>query len=189
MARVEVIKGFLTAEECAMLNAWAELGVKNKWLDLGRDRGNHKYTSRLTTRMYGDRFETPEFVPEIFARIRKLLDLHEAPVIEGHGRDGFVVSCTYPGGDIYPHRDPNPQTLSGLRCNIISQSPDSGGELWVEDERVVVGAGDLHCYLVTENTHYVTEVKGQTPRILWMFGFCVPAVDWESGKIEVGEFA
>lgn len=189
MARVEVIKGFLNAEECAVLNAWSEQGVKNKWLDLGRDRENHKYTSRLTTRMYGDRFETPEIVFSIIERIRDLLGLPDAPVIEGHGRDGFVVSYTYPGGDIYPHIDPPPQTLSALRCNIVSQAPDDGGELWVADQRVVVGAGDLHCYLVTENTHYVTEVKGQTPRILWMFGFCVSPVDWESGKIQVGEFA
>lgn len=189
MARVEVIKEFLSADECAQLNTWTLTGVKEKWLDFGFDERNKKYESRLTTRVYGDRFETPAVAHNIFARIRDFLNLQNASVIDGHGKDGIVVSYILPGGVVHPHRDPRIPVLNGLRCNIITQMPDDGGKLWVDDRRIDVGMGDLHCYLVTEHTHYVTEVKGNTPRILWMFGFCIPANDWESGKIKVGEFA
>lgn len=189
MARVEVIKNFLSTDECATLNAWALQGVERKWLDIGFHEGGQVYDLRLTTRMYGDRFETPDLVHFIFDRIREFLSLPDAPIIEGHGKDGVVVSLTYPGGSTHAHHDPRPQSFSALRCNVVTQAPDDGGELWVAGKHIPVGVGDLHCYLVTEHSHRVTEVKGHTPRIVWMFGLCVPASDWESRKIQVGEFA
>lgn len=43
----------------------------------------------------------------------------------------------------------------------------------------------VHCYLASDFEHYVTEVQGETNRILWMFGAAVPKEDWENGTIKM----
>ena len=177
--RVEVIKAFINQQEIAELNAWAETGVKNKWLDVAISRGQ-VCKNRLTTRFYGQRFLYPKVAHEIHDRIRARFGFESAPLVDGHGRDGIVVSYTMHGGDVFAHKDPRSlPELAVLRCNLVSQLPEEGGKLFVGDEQVGIGAGDLHCYLASEYEHYVTEVKGKTPRILWMFGACVPVNKWE----------
>jgi hypothetical protein len=104
-----------------------------------------------------------------------------------HGRSGIVVSCTYSGGGVFKHTDPHDvHSLSTLRCNVMTQKPTSGGILTVGDEQVELQVGDLHCYLATEHYHSVSIVEGDVPRILWMFGACVPPDDWNSGRIKFG---
>lgn len=184
--RIEVIRGFLTAGECAELNSWTLFAVERGWLGAGVS-SDQPTSTRLTSRMYGDRFVYPETVYAVDKRIRKKLGLISAPSVEGHGRDGIVVSCTYSGGDIYRHRDPRSfEGLATLRCNVVTQKPASGGTLYLEDAPIDLDVGDLHCYLASEHDHNVAAVQGDTPRILWMFGTCVPADDWNSGRIEVG---
>jgi hypothetical protein len=179
-ARVEIIKDFLSKDEMAQLNAWASLAVNKCWLDASTTAA----INRLTTRMYGDRFETPPVALEVFAKIRQRIKLGNAPLIEGHGRDGIVVSYTYPEGSVSPHYDPPTPQGAALRCNIITQAADAGGELYVDGERVFVGVGDLHCYAVSAWQHSVSRVMGTTPRILWMFGVGVDLAEWENGKLE-----
>lgn len=184
--RVEIARGFLSAEECSALNEWALLGVENGWLDAGVSRGKATRT-RLTSRMYGDRFETPSVVKSISEKIRAYAGVHLHSIIEGHGRDGVVVSCTYAGGDVYEHKDPRSfPELATLRCNVMTQKSEAGGILHLEGRPVELDVGDLHCYLASEHAHNVDPVVGDTPRILWMFGACVPAEDWNSGRIEFG---
>jgi hypothetical protein len=183
--RVEVFPNFATKEEIHALNAWAELGVKNKWLDLGMS-AERATTNRFTTRFYGDRYSYPQLVKDISQRIRKFVGVDSYPLIEGHGRDGVVVSYTCNGGDVYKHKDPKSiDGLATLRCNILSQKADAGGVLYIDGQQINVAVGDLHCYLVSEHEHWATKVEGETPRIMWMFGAHVPADDWNSGKIKV----
>jgi hypothetical protein len=185
--RVEVIPNFATKEEINALNQWVELGVKNKWLDVGVSP-NGFLTKRLTSRMYGHRFEYPNTALALSERIRKFVGVEAAPLIEGHGKNGIVVSYTMSGGDVYSHKDPKSSAgLATLRCNILTQKADKGGVLCVEGQQVDVEVGDLHCYLVSEHEHWADEVKGDTPRIMWMFGAHVPAEDWNSGKIKVND--
>lgn len=184
--RVEVIKDFLSADDCAMLNEWTLLGVQNEWLSTGITDGGFT-NSRLTSRLYGDRFTTPVEVLQISDRVRAFCGVSQYPHILGHGRDGVVVSYTKPGGDVYRHRDPRSvDDISTLRCNVMTQGADAGGALYIGGEKIEVGVGDLHCYLVSEHDHWVEPVEGNTPRIMWMFGAHVPADDWNSGKIIVG---
>lgn len=186
--RVEVVKGFLPKSECRFLVEWAMLGVKSGWLSTGVSRGAPT-NDRFTSRMYGDRFTTPPEILAISERVRAFCGISEYPLIDGpsHGRDGIVVSYTKPGGDVYKHRDPTAEDgTPTLRCNIMAQSHESGGALFVDGQQVDVGVGDLHCYLVSEHYHQVTPTGGNTPRIMYMFGAHVPAEDWNSGKIKVG---
>jgi len=164
---------FLSSQECKALNDWVMLGVENKWLDVGMSRGSDwKYQSRLTTRKYGDRFEYPKVVYDVFERITDYLGVHHlAKSIEGGGRNGVVVSYTMPNGDVYKHIDPMEGDRHVLRCNVMTQSADAGAELFIGGKKINIGVGDLHCYLPSDVEHYVTTAEGNTPRVMWMFGY------------------
>jgi hypothetical protein len=183
--RIDVYPNFATEEEVNALNMWAELGVKNKWIYNGITSGAVTTNKRFTSRLYGDKYEYPQIVRDISKRVREFIGVDKYSLIEGHGRDGVVVSYTLPGGDVYKHRDPRSDMgLATLRCNILTQKADAGCQLYVDDVEVKINVGDLHCYLVSEHCHWATEVEGNTPRIMWMFGAHVPAEDWNSGKIK-----
>jgi hypothetical protein len=188
--RLERHKNFLSAEECSTLNEWVDTGVKNKWLDVGVSRKNYvleRYEKRVTSRMYGDRFTYPQIALDVSERIRSFCGVTSYGLIEGHGKNGVVVSCTFNGGDVYPHQDPLVKdNFSALRCNVMTRGPDSGGQLYVDGKHIDIEVGELHCYLASNFQHYVTEVRGETSRVLWMFGAAVPYNDWESGAIKVG---
>jgi len=166
-------KQFITQAQCDELNAWVRKAVDHKWLDLGVSRGSRwEYEGRLTTRNYGHRFEYPKIVHDVFAQITGALDLHDLRKSEfGGGRDGVVVSCTFPNGDIYEHIDLMEGSKHVLRCNVMTQGADGGGKLYIGGEHIDIEVGELHCYLPSSVPHYVTQVEGQTPRILWMFGY------------------
>lgn len=183
--RLEITPNFLSQDECDVLNAWVYEGVKNKWLDKGICTGKST-DKRLTSRLYGQRFEYPKEVLELSNKIRNFAGVADYQIIEDHGKNGVVVSYTKSSGDVYKHKDPKHSGMSALRCNIMTQAAEYGAELFVNNEKVAIKAGDLHCYLASDFEHYVTEVKGNTPRILWMFGAYVPKEDWENGKIKYG---
>ena len=186
--RLERHKNFLSLEECAELNAWVDEGVQNKWLDAGITTGGAPYEKekRVTSRFYADRFDYPNLVLEISNRIRYFCGVESYGLIEGHGKNGVVVSCIFDGGNVHLHQDPINNGLSALRCNVMTRKPDAGGVLHLNGQDVDVEVGELHCYLASNFPHKVTEVKGETSRVLWMFGAYVPSNDWESGVIKVG---
>jgi len=177
---VLVYPNFISAGVCAELNAWVNEGVSKKWLDKGVDRGvdrsNHEYEKRFTSRLYSDRFEYPQVAYTVFNKISDYLGLQDAPKsVAGGGKDGMVVSCTFNGGDVYSHIDPKEPFGEVLRCNIMTTDTEKGGQLYVGGSHIQIQAGDLHCYLASSEQHYVTTVEGDTPRILWMFGYQVTA--------------
>ena len=166
-------KQFITQTQCDELNAWVNVAIQNKWLDMGRgENASWNMNSRLTTRQYGYRFEYPQIVHDVFAQITDALGLTDLPKsIVGGGRGGVVVSCTYADGDVYEHIDPMEGDRHVLRCNIMSQQADLGADLYIGNKHIDVEVGELHCYLPSDVPHYVTTAKGQTPRIMWMFGY------------------
>tara|TARA_R110000868_G_scaffold276722_1_gene536472 strand:+ start:322 stop:891 length:570 start_codon:yes stop_codon:yes gene_type:complete len=187
VVRFDQHKNFITLQECAELNAWVEDGVARKWLDSGIGKEGFLYNKRLTSRIYADRYIYPDIVHKLALKIREFCGLSSYKIIEKHGRDGVVVSCILPGGNLYAHCDPkNVAGLSALRCNILTRAADSGGVLHLEGEPKPLEVGELHCYLASKHEHYVSEVEGNTSRVLWMFGAYVPEEDWDSGLIKVG---
>lgn len=176
-----LVRGFLSQNEIDALNAFVDQGVTLGYLDKGISRGRSGYGGRLTTRMYADRFVYPDIVYSVFSRITDRLRLQDLKKsVAGGGRDGVVVSCTYPGGDVYAHRDSKEDkgSLDVLRCNILTRAADSGGLLHVGGVPITLEAGDLHCYLASDVVHSVSTVKGETPRVLWMFGYQTSKPDW-----------
>lgn len=183
--RLEITPNFISPEECSLLNSWVYEGVDKGWLDSGICIGR-RTNKRLTSRLYGYRFVYPQIALNLSKRIRNFAGIGTYPIINGHGRNGVVVSYTKPGGDVYKHKDPKELNMSALRCNIMTQDAEDGAELFVNDNKVNIKVRDLHCYLASDFEHYVTEVKGNIPRIMWMFGAYVPKEDWENGTIKYG---
>lgn len=178
---VFVIPRFISNETCSALNNWVDQGVKEKWLDSGMSRGSGwEYQKRVTTRNYADRFEYSPVVFQVFDKITDHLGLKDVPKSTiGAGKDGVVVSCTFPGGDVYSHKDPmEGYNLHVLRCNIMSRDSDAGGQLFIGGKYIDIGVGDLHCYLPSAIEHYVTPVEGNTSRIMWMFGYKMSIIDF-----------
>lgn len=189
--RIEIVPNFLSPSEIDTLNAWANMGVQEQWLGHGSlptltavGAGTDK---RLTSRFSGNLYEYAPDVLAIAARIRAYCGVAEKPIASNGGRDGIVVSYTKDGGDIPAHKDARSfEGLAVLRCNVMTQAPDSGGILHVGGAPVELNVGDLHCYLVSEESHFVTAVSGNVPRILWMFGSEVNADDWDNRSIVLG---
>ena len=183
---VKIFKNFLSKEKCNELNKVAEQGIKKGWVSLGVNYKDTRYTKRYTSRMHMAHAEYPQIVRDIATEVRKFVGIDEFPIIDRHGKDGVVVSVTFKGGEVYPHRDP--KSLGGLatyRCNVLTQANEEGCDLYVDGKKVDIEVGDLHCYMVSEFEHYVTEAKGDTPRIMWMFGAHIPSENWNSEKIKV----
>ena len=189
VVEVKIYKNFLNLAECDQLNQIALKGIDEGWVAPGITRRKLRYDKRYTSRLHMDgevypkhtknNVRYPEFVIEISDKIRKFMKIDHYPIIDGHGRDGVVVSVTFKGGDVYSHRDPRSNDEWAIyRCNVLTQATEEGAELYVDNKLVNINVGDLHCYYASEQTHHVTEVKGDTPRILWMFGSHRPCEDF-----------
>ena len=183
--RLERHKNFITPNEIAALNAWVDEGVDKKWLDVGQTVDSTKPVNRVTSRFYSGRFMYPDVAYAVFTRIKQSCGIAKFGFIEGHGKDGIVVSCTFNGGNVFAHTDFRSQeNIATLRCNILTRAADAGGILHIEDSAVPLEVGELHCYLASEHEHYVSKVVGSTPRVLWMFGAHVPKEDWDTSVIK-----
>jgi len=177
--QVKIYKNFLNKEECEVLNKVVMQGVSKGWINKGISYGNHNYQKRFTSRMHMENIEYPQIVRDISDRIRTFLNIDSFPIIDNHGKDGVVVSYTMQGGDVYPHKDPKSDDgLPTYRCNVLTQANEDGCDLYVGGKKIDIEVGDLHCYMVSELEHYVTEAKGETPRIMWMFGAHIPKEHW-----------
>jgi hypothetical protein len=177
---VLIVRDYISKEECDLLTKWAMEaveagqfvdGVSGNW----ETKEFTRVKTRLTNRM-SDRVHYCETVYAIQKKLRNDFDkISNAPLIEDHGKDGVVVSITYNDGDVYKHKDPSVgDGLSGARFNILSSVPEQGGLIHVEDKTYQMNPGDLMAYLVTDFYHSVEKCCGESPRIMFMFGFCVP---------------
>lgn len=176
---VTIFPKFITSDECKELNLWAEYALNNNMLSSGvgfyLGKGK-RYSSRTNPEKF-DRY--PDVAYSIYDRISAFLDLGGlTKTVNNGGKDGIIVGCQPPGSDVFIHKDymePNSNHL--LHCNILTQPADMGGELTVNDNKINVGVGDLHCYIVSKYKHSVTQIQGNSTRILWMFGYQLPESD------------
>jgi len=120
--------------------------------------------------------EFPEVAYEIQKRIRDKYNIPD-DATEVLGFDGMVSVITLPGGTTGAHVD-HKRGGHAVRFNVLLQEPDSGGVLIINREVVPLEERELHAYCATMWEHWVTEVEGDTERMLWIFGFEV-GDDWE----------
>lgn len=182
---VKIYKNFISKQECAELNQITLELINKGLLHKGLDRGKWEYPYRLTNRQKMGKTQYPALVYEISKKIKNFLNIDAFPIIEGHGNNGIVVSYTMKHGDVYAHKDPRSSDgLPTYRCNILTQANESGCDLYVGGEKIDIEIGDLHCYLASEIEHYVTEARGEIPRIMWMFGSHIPKSHWQEYGIK-----
>ncbi|CAB4135419.1 hypothetical protein UFOVP285_19 [uncultured Caudovirales phage] len=191
--KVAVVKNYLDKESCEQLNQWVLDAIAQNKIGLGitiPKEGHYSSFERITSekrytsRIYSDNYEYPELVTSIFDRIKTELNLKNAIVSTNGGKDGVVVSCTYPDGDVYLHKDPKEGPgVSLLRVNILSKAAQTGGAIHVKDAIFNLEQGDMMAYLVDEYEHCVEPVEGDEPRIMWMFGLLLPKHLWEANIV------
>jgi hypothetical protein len=162
---IKIIPSFLSDTESEQLSSWI---MENEKYFVDANMGG----KRKTTRYLHDGVAFPELASTLRERIKQMLALEDAlkpPFIQG-----MVASFAGPGDTCYEHTDP--RWYEGhytLHCNVITKKPKSGGNIVVDGKEFDIPKGSLVCIPVSEYAHSVTEVLGDTPRLMWIFAFCV----------------
>jgi hypothetical protein len=170
---------FITSEESKNLSNWI---LENKHKKFFKDA--NMLGKRITTRysLHKD-FEYPETVKCIRKKIVNLLSLHEeeSAGIYPPFKNGAVASCAFPGDTCYEHIDQVwHDGFNTLHCNVITQSPESGGDLILNGVVEPMREKELICYLVSKSPHKTNMVEGVKERLMWIFGFCITNKAWNN---------
>ena len=93
---------------------------------------------------------------------------------------GRTISLIMPGGFIHAHTDAYREGVLGhrpgmehMRCNIVVRLADATGQPIVEGRALPVGEGDLWAFFASKCRHETAPLQGQTPRIVFGFGWSV----------------
>jgi hypothetical protein len=170
---------FIFCEEAQEMSSWV-LQNKNKEFFQDANMKGNRITTRYST---NKEFMYPKLIGKIRNRIIDVLNLYEE---ENNGiyppfKNGVVASCAFPGDTCYEHIDPVwHQGFNTLHCNVITQSPDKGGNLILNGIIEPMSELELCCYLVSRTAHSTTLIEGNKERIMWVFGFCIDNEKWEA---------
>jgi len=182
--RIDNHKNFITVAESKEVIDWVYDNLETFKPGHSRSQSRGVYEYRITTRMV----KTDIKYSNIFFTIQnRISELYKIPISlkEDLGMDkGFITVITKPGGYTRAHTDAIKNTNHCVRFNIVVQPPDAGAILTVGERVVSTEACELHCYTATRWEHSVTEVKGDTDRVIIIFGFEI-GDDWEK---EVNDF-
>lgn len=150
------------------MRSWIENNYSSDFFQDAGMSGN-RVTTRHTDK---NKFCFPEFAYQVRTRISHVLGFSLVPTPSF--KNGMVASYAKPGDTCYAHKDPRwYASLFTVHCNVIVAAPDSGGELVVEGKEYEMPEGKFICYPVSEVEHETLLVKGDRPRLMWVFGFCV----------------
>jgi hypothetical protein len=171
MKNYKIHKNFLNKKECNVLSKWI---IDNK--DNGFFKDAKMNGIRLTTR-YSDGFIFPKEAYKIKEKIINELKIKNFN-LPGF-KDGMVASYASPGDTCYDHKDPvwKENTIT-LHCNI-KLSNNFGGNPIIENEKINLKKGDMWIYPVSNVLHGSDLVTGKTPRLMWVFGFCITQEDYD----------
>jgi hypothetical protein len=165
--KLKIYHNFINNQECEELNTWI---LKNKNKSFFKDAGMKG--NRITTR-YSDEKEItyPQTAFEIKNKIICKLNLQNYK--KTPYPYGMVASCAFNGDTCYEHLDPVwHKGYTTLHCNVkLSDSLE--GDIIIENDVVKIEKKDLWVYEVSKINHGSNLVKGNIPRTIWVFGFCI----------------
>jgi hypothetical protein len=179
---VKIVKNFITDDEILKLNNWTLSNYdKPYFVDprMNQDLVQTRFTTRhsyFRTKEYQNyKIEYPKDVYEIQKRLLKYLKLSYNSIVPGPSfNDGIVTTIAFPPGSCSKHSDPiYKDNTYTLHCNFVTQKPISGGITYIEDIPYTFEKNDLIMYITSHLKHEVTEIFGEIPRILWVYGFCL----------------
>lgn len=175
--RATLVKNFITQEEAIALNMFVLNSVAKNEFSYGTASFNG--SKHLVSR-FNKELEFPKLAMQIKDRIQQRLKLEDKDTHTLWNKSGIIVSCSFNGSEVVPHKDVKQYDKSLLRCNVLSSAAEKGGVLTVEGKEFELDALSMYLCLVSEYTHSVSKIEGETPRILWQFGFNVDQKDWEN---------
>ena len=172
-----VLRNFLFDSDIKELNQWTLNNCNRDFFeDAGMDPDNPgtRFTTRFPNESVAPHIDYPNAAKIVRQRIVNYFHL------EGYNHppsysQGIVNGIGYSGGRIENHIDPTyyPDTKT-VHFNAITQKADEGGHTIINGvEYSDINSTDLLIYQVSEVYHEVTSTKRNTPRILWVFGFCL----------------
>jgi hypothetical protein len=179
--RIELIKNYLPLTTCQQLSQITQYGRDNNLMTLGFNT-SLRYTSRIKPELY----TYPQIVFDLAAQVRQYCGVSTYPVEPTSGQDGIVTTHMPTNADIFKYKSGTVNGQAELWAFIVTQQPESGGNVLIDDVEYIANVGDLLVYATSNSYTYTTPVLGTTPRICWSFGNLVPSDAWESGQIIVG---
>lgn len=167
----------ISSADATELLSWILDGRNSKLFFDAKMRGK-----RATTRSNRvGSFVFPDTAVRLRGEIAKCLGFPESPTPEFN--QGMVASYAFPGDTCFAHIDPRwHDGFWTVHCNVILSAPESGGDLLVNGVRYEMPEGKLICYPVSESEHETLEVLGNKPRVMWVFGYCVPPEIYETAQ-------
>jgi hypothetical protein len=179
---VKIEPNFISEEESKVLSNWTSSNYDQPYF-MNPKMNNDKVQTRFTTRHahhriseYQDfKVKYPKEVYNIQKRIFKYLNLTLNDIIPFPAfTDGIVTTFGFSPGSCISHKDPiYYQNTYTLHCNFCTQTPESGGITILEGKEYPFKYRDMIMYVASHVEHEVSECVGNTPRVLWIFGFCV----------------
>ncbi len=167
----------LSSGEIRELLSWI-LNAENSGLFADAMMGGKRTTTRI--KKCGS-FAFPDAAIQLRQRIAKVLGFPEFPAPEFN--QGMVASYAFPGDTCFSHTDPRwHDGLWTVHCNVILSAPEKGGDLLVNGKHYGMPLGQPICYPVSELAHETLEVLGVKPRVMWVFGYCVPPEIYENAR-------
>ena len=169
---------FISVQEAQEMSNWI---LENNQRAFFKDAnmGGIRKTTRYTD---GENFEYPNIVKHVREKIVNFLSLNKSELLGliPPFKNGIVASCAFPGDICYSHVDP--VWINGyhtLHCNILTQEPEDGGYLILNNQTKIMKERELVCYLVSKTMHETTKIFGDKLRLMWIFGFCITQQQWE----------
>lgn len=183
---IKVVKNFINDEEVKILSDWTLSHYKKPYFVDPR-MNNDEVQTRFTTRhAYGRnkeyqnfKVDYPKEVFDIQNRLLEYLNLSKDSIIPFPSfTNGIVTTIAFPPGSCCKHTDPiyYPNTYT-LHCNFCTQNPENGGTTLIEEKEYSFEYKDMIMYITSHLEHEVTEISGNTPRILWVYGFSISLLE------------
>jgi len=172
------ISNFISLKEATILTDWVLINQDEDFFRYA-DMGGIRKTTRFSTDKH---FDYPKESLEIRKQIISKFNLeeNEKKNLYPPFKNGIVASCAYDTDTCYEHVDPEwHEGLDTLHCNIITQSPDEGGEVIVGGRKHHMVERELFCYRVSKIEHEVLKINTKKPRVMWVFGFCISEEQWK----------
>lgn len=151
-----LVKSFIDIDTAKELLAWTETQ------NLYRQGSNGRYGFYSTLDQCNNH---PKCINEIRKKCLDLVNgVYQEPLYKDFVNEVFV------GGYVNEHTDPTVKDFKHLRCNIMLQKPEIGGQIVFNKQPIDLDVGDMFI-LDTSVLHSVTQVKGSLSYKTIVFGF------------------
>lgn len=182
MIPAKIIKNFITDEEKNILNNWTLQNYTKPYFSDPRMNNDSKQT-RFTTRHPYNRINSyrdykvnyPDVAYKIQQRLFSYLNVDYRSIIPWPSfTDGIVNTIAFSPGGCIEHIDPVYYTGTyTLHCNFITNKAISGGITQIQRKCYDLDENDMLMYITSHIKHGATDIIGDDPRILWVYGFCI----------------